>query len=82
MSFAFKYLSFLSLTCNFTSSGKSIVQGLKLVPKFPLNLQYNDERLPDGIFGVYTKLESVGRHDFTEGRAIFAYIPNSEADGS
>lgn len=55
-----------------------IVQGLKLVPHFPLNMQYIDERLPTGIFGVYTNLEAIGRSDFNSGKAIFAYVPNSE----
>jgi hypothetical protein len=62
----------------YTILREPIVQGLKLVPKFPLNLQYIDERLPLGIFGVYSKLSSIGRYDFKEGKAIFAYIPNSE----
>jgi hypothetical protein len=51
---------------------------LKLVPKFPVSIQYIDERLPSGIFGVYTTLGAVGRSDFTDGRAIFAYVPNGE----
>ncbi|MDR2359681.1 MAG: hypothetical protein LBD85_00140 [Oscillospiraceae bacterium] len=55
-----------------------IIQGIRIVPCFPLNLQYVDERIPFGIFGVYTKLESVGREDFERGNAIFAYVP---ADG-
>lgn len=65
----------------YTVLREPIAQGLKLVPRFPLNMQYNDERLPEGIFGVYTKLGSVGRHDFAEGRAVFAYIPNGEGAG-
>jgi hypothetical protein len=58
-----------------------IVQGLKLVPQFPLNLQYIDERLPSGVFGVYTRLDAVGRDDFINGRAIFAYIPSNQEAG-
>jgi hypothetical protein len=65
----------------YTVFREPIVQGLKIVPKFPLNLQYGDERMPSGIFGAYTKLDNVGRRDFAEGRAIFAYIPYDEAAG-
>jgi hypothetical protein len=63
----------------YTAMREPIVQGLKIVPKFPLNLQYNDERLPNGIFGVYSRLDVIGRDDFSEGRAVFAYIQNDEA---
>jgi hypothetical protein len=59
----------------YTVMREPIVQGLKLVPQFPVSIQYIDERLPSGIFGVYTNLDAVGRSDFTGGRAIFAYIP-------
>jgi hypothetical protein len=62
----------------YTILREPIVQGIKLVPKFPINLQYIDERMPSGIFGVYSNLEAVGRPDFAEGRAVFAYIPKSE----
>jgi hypothetical protein len=62
----------------YTVLREPIVQGLKLVPQYPLNLQYIDERLPPGIFGVYSKLSAIGRSDFLDGKAIFAYIPSSE----
>ena len=61
----------------YTVLREPIVQGLKIVPHFPINIQYIDERLPSGIFGVYTNLEAVGRSDFTEGRAVFAFIASS-----
>ena len=50
-----------------------------IVPQFPVNMQYIDKRLPPGIFGVYTNLEAVGRSDFTNGKAIFAYVSSKEA---
>jgi hypothetical protein len=37
-------------------------------------LQVVDERLPFGIFGAFTDLENVGRHDFINGRAAFAFV--------
>lgn len=62
----------------YTVLREPIVQGLKLVPQFPVNMQYIDKRLPSGVFGVYTNLEAIGRSDFADKKAIFAYIPNSK----
>lgn len=59
----------------YTILREPIIQGIKLVPKFPVNLQYIDSRLPTGIFGVYTNLDVIGRYDFSDGKAIFAYVP-------
>lgn len=56
-----------------------IIQGIKLVPQFPVNIQYIDERLPAVMFGVYTNLAAVGRYDFHNKKAIFAYVPVHEA---
>jgi hypothetical protein len=58
----------------YTIQREPLAVGLRMVPRFPLNLQIVDERFPAGIFGVYTKLESVGRDDFINGKAEFAYI--------
>ena len=58
----------------FTMQMEPIAVGIRIVPRFPLNLQLSDNRVPFGVFGVYTDLPSVGRNDFTEGNAIFAYI--------
>lgn len=52
-----------------------IVQGIKIVPNFPLNLFCGVASLPFGVFGVMTKLDRVGRHDFTEGNAQFVFAP-------
>jgi hypothetical protein len=54
--------------------------GIRIVPRFPLTLQIVNDNFPPGAFGVYTNLESVGRNDFINGKAAFAYIPaNQEA---
>ena len=67
----------------YTSLQEPIVQGIKIVPRFPLNLQYIDKRLPNGVLGVYTKgnfhgkfpyQERILRNDFKNGNAVFAYI--------
>jgi hypothetical protein len=61
----------------YTTQREPIIVGIKLVPRFPLNVQYIDDRLPAGAFGVFTDLVAVGRHDFLEGRASFSFIPES-----
>jgi len=62
----------------YTIQKEPIIQGQRMVPRFPLNLQIARENVPKGIFGVYTDLASVGRHDFINGRAAFAYISAKE----
>lgn len=52
-----------------------ILVGVKIVPQFPLNLFYGIVELPEGVFGVFTELDRVGRNDFKEGRASFSFIP-------
>jgi len=64
----------------FTTQREPLMQGLRIVPRFPLNLQTVDERIPNGIFGVFTDFESVGREDFINGRAAFVYISAGEED--
>lgn len=59
----------------YTTLQEPIVEGVKIVPNFPLNLFYSNSDMPNGVFGVYTELEKVGRDDFFNGKAIFAYIP-------
>ena len=58
----------------YTMQKEPIAVGIKLVPHFPLNLQIVDEHFPSGVFGVYCDYEAVGRRDFMEGKASFAYI--------
>ena len=59
----------------YTMQKEPIAVGIKLVPRFPLNLQVVDERYPAGIFGVYSDNEVVGRGDFLNGSAVFTYTP-------
>ena len=58
----------------YTIQREPLVRGQRMIPRFPLNLQIIDESFPAGVFGVYSDLPHVGRNDFTEGRAVFAYI--------
>ena len=56
--------------------GEPIVMGVKVVPRFPLNVfYYGVAELPMGVFGVMTELDKVGRSDFREGRASFIFAP-------
>jgi hypothetical protein len=64
----------------YTDERKPIVQMVKIVPQFPLLFNHIDERLPSGTFGVYTALKSVGRQDFKENKAIFAYCYEDTTD--
>ena len=58
----------------YTMQKEPVATGIRLVPRFPLNLQVVDERFPDGVFGVYSDFDNVGRRDFIEGKAVFSYI--------
>jgi len=62
----------------FTLQREPLVRGVRLVPRFPLNLQIVDERFPSGVFGVYSDFDNVGRDDFLNGKAAFAYISSAE----
>lgn len=57
------------------SLGAPLLIGIKVVPMFPLNLCAEADNLPLGIFAAMTELQTVGRHDFLEGKARFVFIP-------
>ena len=57
----------------YTMQREPLVDGIRLVPRFPLNLQIVDDRFPTGVFGVYSDFDYIGRNDFVEGRATFTY---------
>lgn len=59
----------------YNSLNEPIVLGIKIMPRFPLNVFYGVTKLPDGIFGVFTKLEHIGRDDFKNGNAQFIFCP-------
>lgn len=52
-----------------------VVASIKIVPNFPLTFFHENTDLPSGVFGVVTDLEKVGRNDFINGKALFAFIP-------
>lgn len=55
--------------------GAPLLIGVRIVPQFPLNLFYGTQELPVGVFAALTDLESIGRSDFLNGKAQFAFIP-------
>lgn len=61
----------------YNSLNDPIILGVKIVPRFPLNVFYGVTKLPDGVFGVFSKNDRVGRNDFKEGNAKFAFMPVS-----
>lgn len=52
-----------------------IVLGIKIVPRFPLNAFYGITEIPEGIFGVISNLDRIGRNDFKNGKAQFVFMP-------
>ena len=62
----------------YTMQKEPIAIGLPIVPRFTLNMQVVNENFPRGAFGVYSDLEHIGRGDFKDCRARFAYRPRNE----
>lgn len=52
-----------------------LLQQRKIVPLAPLTHFDLSVRIPDGVFGCFTNLRHVGRNDFVNGKAEFAFIP-------
>ena len=59
----------------YDSLGFPIWIGAKIVPNFPLNLSAG-ANLPKGIFCAFTDKDTIGRTDFIQGKAQFAFIPD------
>ena len=59
----------------YTMQKEPIAVGVRIVPNFPLNLQIVSADFPKGVFGAYSGNSFIGRDDFRNGRAEFAYIP-------
>ena len=62
----------------YKTEDEPIITAIKIVPCFPLNRYFHSDDMPDGIFGVLTQLERVGRKAFTSGDAQFVFIPSDE----
>lgn len=59
----------------YTTERVPIIEGVRVVPSFPLNLPYAHLGLSAGAFGAITELEAIGRQDFITGDAQFVFIP-------
>lgn len=65
----------------YDKDGKVIIEGIKMVPNFPLTLQYRRPQLPPGEFMVTVQDDSVntiGRDDFNNSKASLVYITAGE----
>ena len=62
----------------FDIQSRPIIQGVKIVPNFPLNVFAGVESLPFGVFGAMTKLDRISRKDFANGSAQFVFAPVEE----
>lgn len=56
----------------------AIIQGVKIVPGFPLNLFKGRDDIPFGVFGCMSSADTVGRNDFVDGKARFVFCPVAE----
>lgn len=58
----------------YTPSLSPIVQGIKIVPNFPLNIFVDRTNMPNVVFGCETAEERVKRYDFRDKKAKFYYV--------
>lgn len=57
------------------SLGNPLLIGVKIVPNFPLNLFYPNDKLPNGFFAVLTEKSRIARSDFADEAARFVFVP-------
>ena len=62
--------------------GNIIIERIRCVPNYPLLAQYRRPTLPKGELLCVTSAESMGRNDFTNGKAKLVYVPEVELDGA
>lgn len=56
---------------------KPIIEGIKIVPNFPLNLFANNSPdIPKGFFIAKSNKEKIGHNDFYDGSASFYFVNN------
>lgn len=64
-----------------TANNEPIIEGVRIVPNFPILYYCTDYRLPDGDFGCISDEAEVGRYAFENKTAEFVYIPRSDLEG-
>ena len=62
--------------CN--DEGAPIVDGIRLVPNFPLNVWYTSYSVPQGALVALSTEERITRYSFDDGSASLCYIPTGE----
>lgn len=73
-------------TCDYWSFGvydtnkNILLQQRKIVPLSPLTHFDVSVNIPQGIFGCFTNIKRVGRKDFIDKKADFAFIPWEDLD--
>jgi hypothetical protein len=55
-----------------------ILDQVKIVPMYPLNLFHQGEAMPRGLFLAWTDLERIGKEDLTNGNVAFEFVPYTE----
>ena len=66
-----------------TEDGTALLDGIKVVPNYPLLRQYNRPDLPPGEIMAITQddsLAAIGRNEFTDGKVILTYVPEDEVN--
>ena len=58
----------------YTSTREPLLQGVKIVPNYALNLFSGRDDLYGGFFLAKTDLAAIGREDFKAGNATFLYV--------
>ena len=55
-----------------------IVQGIKIVPRAVLTLFFGARKVLGGFFFCISSLDRIGRNDFADGKATFAYVSKDQ----
>lgn len=60
------------------SNDNVVIERIRLVPNYPLLAQYRRPTLPKGELLCITSTETIGRTDFTSGKAKLVYVTEAE----
>lgn len=81
----FSYSSLKSWTFGiYDKNNKPVVDGIRIVPNYPLTHQYGSSRTPTGEFVCTVQDDSVkeiSRQDFLNKKAFFVYVSEAEING-
>lgn len=63
--------------------GSTLLEGIKVVPNYPLLRQYHRPNVPPGELMVITQddaLTAIGRDDFANGKVVLVYMTEDEVN--